>query len=156
MSALGGKADIQCLLFESYPFLNLRMPAFGGKADARELPVECPLTAVKRKSVDGPGPNRAGNLRTRLSHDRQSQFSVVSGPRNHQIHTIRNADTGVRNGRDRARDLNQPRAKSQLVEESIFGGFVPPQPTSNGFPQLENGRVLNKSCPRFEPTESGY
>ncbi len=24
----------------------------------------------------------------------------------------------------------------------------PPQPVSNGFPQLEHGRVLNKSCPR--------
>ncbi len=29
---------------------------------------------------------------------------------------------------------------------------MPPQPASNGFPQLEHGRNLNKSCPRFEPT----
>ena len=33
-------------------------------------------------------------------------------------------DTGVRNGWSRARDLNLPRAKSQLVAESILGGFV--------------------------------
>ena len=56
------------------------MSAYGGKADVRELPVECPLTAVKQKSVDGPGPNKAGNLRTHLNDDRQSQLSVASGP----------------------------------------------------------------------------
>jgi len=82
MSAIEGKADIQCPLCESDPFLRLRMSAFGGKADVIVKPSESPLTAVKRKSVDGPSPNKAGNLRTRLNHDRQSQFSVVSGPRN--------------------------------------------------------------------------
>ena len=27
--------------------------------------------------------------------------------------------------------------------------------TSNGFPQFEHGRILNKSCPRFQPTIFG-
>ena len=31
-----------------------------------------------------------------------------------------------------ALDLNLPRAISQLVEESILGGFVPPQPLNLG------------------------
>ena len=56
------------------------MSAYGGKAYAREFPAEFPLTAVKRKSVNGSNLKKADNLRTRLNHDRQSQFSVVSGP----------------------------------------------------------------------------
>jgi hypothetical protein len=57
-----------------------QVSAFGGKADSLAHLSECLLTAVKRKSVNGPEPNKADNLRTRLNHDRQSQFSVVSGP----------------------------------------------------------------------------
>ncbi len=35
----------ECPLFESEAFLRLRMSAFGGKADVRELPSECLLIA---------------------------------------------------------------------------------------------------------------
>ena len=45
MSAIGGKADIQCLLFESHPFRRVRMSAIGGKADVREVGAQCPLIA---------------------------------------------------------------------------------------------------------------
>ncbi len=51
MSAFGGKADIQCPLFESYPFWRVRMSAFGGKADVRKLPSGCLLIATSGHST---------------------------------------------------------------------------------------------------------
>ncbi len=39
------------------------------------------MLPLKRKSADEPDPNKVGNLCARLDHDRQSQFSVVSGLR---------------------------------------------------------------------------
>ena len=47
-SAIGWKADIQCPLFESYPFLGVRMSAFGGKADSLAEPSERLLIAKRR------------------------------------------------------------------------------------------------------------
>ncbi len=51
MSAFGVIADIECLLFESYPFLGIRMSAYGGKADVRELPSVCPLIAKSGRTA---------------------------------------------------------------------------------------------------------
>ncbi len=45
MSAFGGKADTEGPLFESCPFLRVRMSAIGCKADVRELPSGCLLIA---------------------------------------------------------------------------------------------------------------
>ena len=42
----------------------------------------------------------------------------------------------------------------QEPAKSVLGGFGSPQPTSNGLSQLQLGRVLNKSCPGFEPTNA--
>ena len=56
-------------------------------------------------------------------------------------------ETGVRNRWHRARDLNLPRAISQLVAESILGGFVPTQPLNRGSER--------KPKPEYEIVEIG-
>ncbi len=48
-------------------------------------------------------------------------------------------------------DMGKRRA-AELVGVSARDLRYMRQPASNGFPQLEHGRILNKSCPRFEPT----
>ena len=51
MSAFGGRADIECLLFQPWPIGCNPMAAYGGKADVIADPSACLLIAISGNSV---------------------------------------------------------------------------------------------------------